>query len=137
MLKVYFASKINKRDYWKSLCLENDHFIAHARWLKQVGFEQEQTPANMRVAWMQDEEDVMQADVVVVYGEKDEHLRGALVEAGMAIAFRVPVIVVGDHPDFGTWQHHPGVKRAADLDEAIRTLHRIKPRYEKRWEVRQ
>lgn len=56
--------------------------------------------------------------MVLVYAEEGEHLRGALVEAGMAIALGKTVLVIGDHPDFGTWQHHPKVIHAADLDQA-------------------
>jgi hypothetical protein len=55
---------------------------------------------------------------VLVYAEDGEHLRGALIEAGMAIALGKRVIVVGDHPDFGTWQHHPNVAYATDLSHA-------------------
>lgn len=55
---------------------------------------------------------------MLVYAEEGEHLRGALVEAGMAIALGKIVLVIGSHPDFGTWQHHPNVMHAADLDHA-------------------
>jgi hypothetical protein len=36
----------------------------------------------------------------------------------MGIAYGKHVIVVGDHPDYGTWQYHPQVHRAKDLTEA-------------------
>lgn len=69
-------------------------------------------------AWLLNIEDVERADVVMVYGERDDRLRGALVEAGVALANGKHVIVVGDHEDYGTWQHHSLVHRAPDLDAA-------------------
>ncbi|MFA9261732.1 MAG: hypothetical protein ACEQSB_00005, partial [Undibacterium sp.] len=69
-----------------------------------------------------DHEDVSTADCVIVYAEKGEHLRGALVEAGIALALKVPVMVIGDHPDYGTWQYHPGVIRYATIEDAFSSI---------------
>jgi nucleoside 2-deoxyribosyltransferase len=71
-----------------------------------------------KVFWQHDTEDVRECDVVLVYVEADDHLRGALIEAGMGIAFEKDIIVVGEHPDYGTWQFHPWVHRVKDLDSA-------------------
>ncbi len=69
--------------------------------------------------WQENEQDIITADYLLVYVESGDHLRGALVEAGIAIANRVRVIVVGDHPDYGTWKYHPNVEWADDMDEAL------------------
>lgn len=120
MKRVYFASKLGHGPRWRAITDPRIH--AHARWLKhnQLG-----TPDTAEFAsrfWVEDHEDVATADAVIVYGEEGEHLRGALVEAGIAIALKVPVYVIGDHADYGTWQYHPGVTRCATLDAAFDLL---------------
>jgi nucleoside 2-deoxyribosyltransferase len=129
MLRVYFASKLKHAAKWRDLCEENHHFIAHARWLKHNKIATPDSPRYAREFWLQDEQDVRDADVVVVYGEEGEHLRGALVEAGIALALGIPVYVVGDHPDYGTWQYHPGVAKRVSLDVVLAELHDVIPRY--------
>lgn len=122
MIRVYTASKLSSAQMWRTLHAAWPHVYFHARWLKHNAIG---TPDLQEFAprfWLEDETDVRQADAVLVYGLPGEHLRGALVEAGMAIAFRVPVIVVGEHPDYGTWQHHPGVRRVPDLVAAYEML---------------
>jgi hypothetical protein len=32
------------------------------------------------------------------------------------------VILVGEHPDWGTWQHHALVHKVTDLDSALKLL---------------
>lgn len=122
MIRVYTASKISSAPMWRELSKKWPHVLFHARWLKhnEIG-----TPNLREYAgrfWMEDDQDVKCSDAVVVYANEGEHLRGALVEAGMAIAYTIPVIVVGKHPDYGTWQYHPCVAQAADLDEAGKML---------------
>lgn len=131
MIRVYFASKLHHADRWRRLCAESKEFIAHARWLKHSTIGTPDTAEHARHFWLQDEQDVRDADAVVVFGGKGDHLRGALVEAGIAIACRIPVFVVGDHPDYGTWRHHPGVRMIAEITELTAALREITPRYER------
>jgi hypothetical protein len=118
MIRVYTASKITTAPLWRELSKQWPHVMFHARWLKhnEIG-----TPDLKEYAgrfWQEDEQDVKCADAVLVYAKEGEHLRGALVEGGMAIAFKIPVIVIGEHTDYGTWQYHPCVERVKTLDEA-------------------
>lgn len=118
MIRVYGASKLSNAPLWRDLHAKWPHVYFHARWLKhnEIG-----TPGLQEYAgrfWLEDESDVRHADALLIYAQEGEHLRGALVEAGMAIAFKIPVIVVGKHPDYGTWQHHPNVKRVDTLEAA-------------------
>lgn len=129
MLRVYTASKLKHAAKWRDLCAAHGHIQCHARWLKHNTIGTPDTPEHAAEFWLQDEQDVKHADVVLVFADGDDHLRGALVEAGMAIAYGVPVIVIGKHPDYGTWQHHPGVRRVASLDLAIDVLRVLRPRY--------
>ena len=50
----------------------------------------------------------------------------------MAIAYGVPVIVIGEHPFYGTWQYHPGVTRCPTIADAMDYLRMsIVPRYKR------
>jgi len=121
MIKVYTASKLDQAQRWKDLAKEWIEVEFTARWVSHHAGTTPDHECFAKVFWQHDVEDVLAADVVLVFAEPHEHLRGALVEAGMAIAFGLQVIVVGTHQDYGTWQYHPAVHRVPDLDYA-RTL---------------
>lgn len=129
MLRVYTASKLKHAPKWRDLCAATPGIQAHARWLKHNVIGTPDSAENAAEFWLQDEQDVRDADVVMVYGEGDDKIRGALVEAGIAIACGIPVVVVGEHSDYGTWQFHPGVTRMPDLPSAIAFIRSIEPRY--------
>lgn len=118
MIRVYTASKLTAASMWRELAKEWRDVHFHARWLRHVELGTPDDGDNARMFWVEDEEDVNSADAVLVYGREGEHLKGALVEAGMAIASGIPVIVVGEHADYGTWQYHPGVYRVPSLEMA-------------------
>lgn len=122
MIKVYIASKLQYaerfrkyREEWKK-----DGIDLHARWHDQAIIEQnsEVSPEDFHIFWLVDEEDVKISQALILYGEKDDKLRGALIEAGIAIGQGILVILVGDCPDFGTWQYHPVVTRAGSFEHA-------------------
>ena len=125
MLQVYMASKLHHFRRWRALRAQWSNLHFTARWPDMDVSTVPGTPEEARKHWIEDEEDVRAADAVLVYAEDGEHLRGALVEAGMAIALRKTVVVVGTHPDFGTWQHHPRVIQARDLEEARQRLEEL------------
>lgn len=122
MIRVYTASKLGRAPLWKRLQGEWPKVFFHARWLRHIEIGTPDTPENAISFWCEDQEDVANADALVVFAGEGEHLRGALVEVGIAIANQVPVVVIGDHPDYGTWQYHPGVARVADFNEAYAYL---------------
>jgi len=122
---VYGASMLVHAPLWKQLTLDWPEIRWTARWpALHIG----NTPDHQvfaSVFWEHDLEDVMRSDAVMVYSEPEDKLRGALVEAGMALACGRRVVVVGEHPDYSTWQFHPLVSRVPDLDHArilFRTL---------------
>ena len=127
MIRVYTASKLAVAPFWKELQAKwaKDVFF-HARWLRHVEVGTPDTPENAAYFWMEDEQDVETADALIVYARLEDHIRGALVEVGMAIAKNVPVIVIGTHPDYGTWQYHGGVTQAVDFDDALIILRNMK-----------
>jgi len=119
MIRVYGASKLHHAAMWRGICEQSSSFFFHARWLKHNKLKTPDTLSNAVSFWLEDEEDVKNCDVLIVYAIEGDKLRGALIEAGMAIAYNKPVIVVGKHPDYGTWQYHPKVHRATDLKHAL------------------
>lgn len=123
MIKVYIAGKLKDaptyrqyREDWKK-----DGIDLHARWHDQAVYEEDNhdlTQEDFHIFWLVDEEDVKTADALILFGRPEDHLRGALVEAGIALGMGKLVIVVGDSPDYGTWQHHPVVVKAGSFEHA-------------------
>jgi hypothetical protein len=122
MIKVYIASKLKYAEQFRSMRLawEMEGIDLHARWFDQAIYELEGEVSKdeFHVFWLVDEEDVKVSDALIIYGEKEDKLRGALVEAGIALAQGKMIIVIGDSPDFGTWQYHPVVIRASSFEHA-------------------
>ena len=123
MLRVYPASKTYYAPLFQAYNLKQSKVFFCARWLQH---HQHGTPDTSEHAaaqfWQQDEKDVAGSDAVLVYGEPDDVLKGALVEAGMAIAYGVPVILIGEHPAWSTWRWHPEVFHADTIEKAIEML---------------
>ena len=115
MLRVYTASKLTKGEMWRRLHEEWPEVFFHARWLKHNVIGTEDSPRNAKRFWIEDEEDVQHADIILVYAEPDDHLKGALVEVGMGIAYGKRIAVIGEHPDYSTWQYHPRVEHYPTL----------------------
>jgi nucleoside 2-deoxyribosyltransferase len=114
-IRVYTASNLSEAPRWRDLVEEWPEVKFVARWpFKHVGTVPDE-PVYAKVFWDHDLEDVASCDVVLVYAEPGQKLRGALVEAGMALALHKRVIVVGDHDDYSTWRYHKNVYIAADL----------------------
>lgn len=132
-LRVYTASKLKEAARWSALVEAWPEVEFTARWVwGHVGVTPD-LPAFAKVFWSHDDEDVRTSDVLLLYAEPGDHLRGGLVEAGMAIAYGLEVVVVGDHPDYGTWQHHAQVHRVASLTQARELLRAMAVRNE--WEI--
>ncbi len=130
MIRVYPASKLRHGPMWRDLDAQTPAVQFHARWLKHNKIGTPDTADKAREFWLQDVQDIKDADCVFVYAEPDDHLRGALVEAGIAIAFGVSVCVIGIHADYGTWQHHPRVHHATDMADALDwATNQLRPRY--------
>ncbi len=121
MIRVYMASKLKYAERFRKYRDEwLPHIHLHARWFDQAHIEQttQPTPEDFHIFWLVDEEDVRDSDALILYGEPDDKLHGALVEAGMALAFKKMVLLVGDCPSFGTWRHHPLVVEAGTFENA-------------------
>ena len=129
-LKVYTASRLKEGPRWRAMMNDWPEVEFVARWPfvhitpeGESGWPQD-SPAHGSIFWQHDHEDIIRADVVLVYGHPDDVLRGALVEAGIGIALGKIVVVVGENESYGTWQYHQGVKRVATFEDA-RSLLRL------------
>lgn len=121
--RVYTASKLHYFRLWLTFREDPDWDFAHftASWPSIAHLEQEQpSPDLFREAWLRDISEIKESDFLLVYGTEREVLKGALVEAGAAIAFGIPVLAVG--LDEQTWTHHPGVRCFGSLREARQYL---------------
>lgn len=114
-MKVYTASKITEFQRWRNLVTEWPEIEFVARWpFKHYGNIPD-TSVYARLFWDHDLEDVGKADVILLYANPEDKLRGALVEVGMGLALGKSVIVIGNHDDFSTWQYHRNVYHAEDF----------------------
>lgn len=120
--RVYTASKIDHARLWMDLHILATNVHWTARWPAYVIAGMCDSEENAPAFWLDDESDVTSSSVCLVYSHNDEPLRGALVEAGIALAAGVQVLVVGKAHAYGTWQFHPQVEHAEDLAEALEIL---------------
>lgn len=116
-IRLYTASKLRHATMWQQLRSNWREIQFISRWIDLVG-KCPDTQEFAEVFWIQDLQDVRCSDVVLVYGSYDDNLRGALIEAGAALALGIFVIVVGNCQDYGTWKYHPHVLRAEDFNHA-------------------
>lgn len=112
MINIYTASKLQHAETWRNFWVARLDVHWTARWIFNTVAIPEDDPRNVPAAkhyWIDNEQDVRAADVVIGYCAPGETLRGALVEIGIALALGKRVVLVGkeDEPCFGTWQFHP------------------------------
>lgn len=121
---IYSASKIWHNTKWLALRDVWGYNII-SRWINvPCGTEGNMTgakiftPAEKAVLWQECDFDARTADMMVVYAERDNEMRGALVEMGIAMGNGKPIYVIGTCPTFEVAPHsdvafmyHPLVKR--------------------------
>ena len=127
---IYSASKIWQALNWVELRDKYGYNII-ARWIDiPCGTPDNPTgaklltPAEKVQLWVECQYDTCSADMSIVYAEKDNEMRGALVEMGMALGASFaggipkPIYVIGTCPSFEVaghsdvaFMHHPLVKR--------------------------
>lgn len=127
MIRLYCASKFHRAEMWKKWektwpSWMKGKFTINSRWIWNYHGTIPDSPVFARIAWEHDVQDVMSADILICFAEPEDKLRGALVEAGVALATGKRVILAGESEDFGTWQYHPLVQRVAGLQELLQVL---------------
>lgn len=104
-MKIYFVSKLHHAHKFKEWALNNPNHHVVSKWIYSES-EFPQVKEHAVNFWVDDFRDIDFCDAVVVYVENGEKLRGGLVEVGYAIAREKKIILIGDHPDWGTWHHY-------------------------------
>lgn len=121
--KIYLASKLHHAQKLRDLRTTwKDQIVITSRWLDMTHIELEENihlPEVYTWCWALDIRDILNSDYLIVYGKPDDNLRGACVEAGVALGNDMPVFCIGNCPSYGTWQYHPQVVRVLDINQAI------------------
>ncbi len=110
---IYFASKVRHAPRWRA-------FRAAGVPVNSTWIDEPNPPPSISDLWDRCIREAVQAHVLVAYNESDETLKGALVEAGAALATGVDVFWVGPVGQ-NTFTNHSRVFVYAegDLDSAI------------------
>lgn len=117
--KIYIASKAVHRPRWRALRDECNYRII-STWIDTDDrYSIDPEGLDYSALWQSCIQDVKDCDVLILYAEPGEHLKGALVEIGVAFGLNKEIHLTGDVGDNGTWHNHPLVKRS---DKSIEDL---------------
>lgn len=122
--KIYIASKSRHRPRWRGLRDTGGYNII-SKWIdvddSLIGDPDRTIKFNFNYPklWADCVTDVKNCDVLVLYAEAGEHLKGALVEVGIAIALGKEIMVTGVLEDNGTWFHYGKVELWDDTIEQL------------------
>ena len=117
MAKIYIASKAKHRPRWRAL--RDSGVNINSRWIDTPDLYIGTTAGDgvsdldYEKLWIQCIEDVINCDMLILYVEPGEVLKGALVEVGAALAAGRMVIACADLDGIegiGTWWNHPLVE---------------------------
>lgn len=127
MTKIYIASKANHRPTWRAFRQGGHNIIS--RWIDTDDkFTADPGELDFQALWDTCVEDVLACDVLVCYIERDEVLKGALLEIGIALGSGKRVILVGPRAEYlknGTWINHRAIEHWADfrIGEVLQQLY--------------
>lgn len=128
-LGVYVASRASipaRAEMWRGLRSQGWPIVS--TWIDEDGPGQTK---DIRKLWMRIVREVASAEGLILYVEPaDFPLKGGLIEVGMALAFRIPVVVVAPSvaidqrsgQPLGSWVHHPLVSCAESVIDAFQYL---------------
>lgn len=108
--KIYIASKAHHRPQWREL--RNKGYDIISQWIDiNDKYSQDPTGLDYTKLWDACVQDVRKCDILILYVEKDEHLKGALVQLGVALGLGKEIIVTGIFgDDNGTWYHNEKIQ---------------------------
>lgn len=118
--KIYVASQVRHAPMWQDWRAKHMNTIeVTSSWIDMVG-KVPATKDNAVWIWTLDHYQIMKSDVIVAYAVDGDVLRGALVEVGIGLALHKQILITGDgnNNSWGSWQNHPLVETARDLDHA-------------------
>ncbi len=126
-LPVYVASRASlpeRAALWRKM-RDEDGFLITSSWIDEAG---EGESADMGELWERIGKEIRRSSTLLLYAESDDFpLKGALVEAGIALGLGMRVIVCLPGVDvterscrpIGSWISHPLVTRCDDMAEAF------------------
>lgn len=118
--KIYIASKAHHRPRWRAV-RDNGYEIV-SQWIDtEDKFTLDPTDLDFVKLWEMCLADIKSCDVLVLYVEDGERLKGALVELGAAIALNKEIIVTGRIGDNGSWHNHPKIEVSGKTLEEVLT----------------
>lgn len=110
---------------WREIQQTVPHVFFNARWVKRAERESDLKEGDFLDLWHECQADIESSDVVLVYAEEGDVLKGALVEVGIALANRIRVLLVTPEKNrlaYGTWIHMDEVEWLTSMEEAISLL---------------
>lgn len=113
MAGIYIASKTKHADRWRLLRDKVGEPVI-STWIDEAGPGES---ADLDDLWRRCVAEASACDVLIVYCEPGEVLKGAWVEVGAALAHNVPVFAIG--LDEFTIAKHKRLTHFADMKEAI------------------
>lgn len=124
-LSIYLAGRLNCAEEFHQLKTRWPEFDLVSSWVEKIyTSKMEDSWQNAMINWPINIIEAAGADVTLVWG-RNESLRGALVEAGAALARGKTILLVGESESFGTWRYHPSCFLVGDLEEARQWLTRF------------
>ena len=113
-MKIYTASKTAHAEKWRAL--RHDHDVT-ASWIDQAG---ERHAADYSELAARCITDIESADILLLYCEPGELLKGALIEAGIALALGKQIRCVGECASLSrVFNRHPLWRQFAAVREAL------------------
>jgi len=122
-MRVYAASRTKHAEMWKTLRADGLHIVSS--WIDEAGPGQ---TASLPELWQRIAAEVRGSNAFVLYVEPDDFpLKGAFIEAGMALASSIPVVLVApgckfEPPSFrpiGSWIKHPLCRFAGTVIDGL------------------
>lgn len=126
---IYVASRASvpeRSAMWRKL--RGDGWPIISSWIDEAG---EGETAFLADLWIRIRAEIYGASAFVLYAERDDFpLKGALIEAGMAIGLNKQIVICLpgvelDSPScrpIGSWIRHPLVRREDDIEKAMECI---------------
>lgn len=121
-VKIYITAKRSHAQKFIEIKEEFPDMYFTMRWPVMINIPSErQRPVYQ---WMGDEKsDILNSDVVIVYGETGDDLNESIFMAGYAHAAGKHIYVIGEHKDYSKWQFYDGaVTRCPTIKAAIASI---------------
>jgi nucleoside 2-deoxyribosyltransferase len=113
--KIYIASKTKHADKW--LSLRNNGLNIISTWIDEAGEGQTIDKADLCRRCICESKD---CDIMLIYAEAGDILKGAFIEMGAAIAYNKPVVLIGPVlQNNSVFASYSFVSFAQSIDEAI------------------